>query len=98
MLLMVAVVIAGATAMAAGRAGSTVTARQRAGTVAESVVAGVAADRVRGLDAATAIARGRDLAARNSASVLGIVEVDGRIEVRIVRAGALGTARARLEW
>jgi hypothetical protein len=97
-LLMVAVVLGGATALAAGRAGTTVAGRQRATTVAESVITSVAADRVRGIDPATARARGRALARRNGATVIDMVEVGDRIEVRVARDGAVGSARVRLEW
>ena len=97
-LAMVAVVVAGAMAVAAGRSAEVVTARRRAATVAESVVCAVAADRVRGLDAPAAIARGRALAARNGVTVTRLVETGEHLEVRVERDGAIGTARARLEW
>lgn len=98
MLAMVAVVVAGAMAIAAGRAAEVVTARRRAATVAESVVRAVAADRVRGLDAPAAIARGRVLAARNRVAVIRLAETGDHIDVRVAHDGAVGTARARLEW
>jgi len=97
-LLMVAVVVAGATAIAAGRAGTTVADLARATTVAESVVTSVAADRVRGLDPVTARVRARTLARRNGATVTAIVAVGDRLEVRVARAGAVASAQVRLEW
>ncbi|MFM7617072.1 MAG: hypothetical protein ACKO72_06370 [Actinomycetes bacterium] len=97
-LLLVAVLLAGATALAAGRAGAIAADRVRAATVAEIVAAGVATDRVRGLDAATAITRGRRLARLAGATATRLVEVDDRIEVRVDRRGEVGVARARLEW
>lgn len=97
-LLMVAVILAGATALAVGRAAEVAADRAHADLVAEVVAAAVAADRVRGLDAESAIARGRTLAARDGAVVVRLVEQGDRIEVRVTRRGEVAEAAARLEW
>lgn len=97
-LLMVAVILAGATALAVVRAAEVAVDRARADLVAEVVVAAVAADRIRGLDAESAIARGRILAARDGVVVVRLVEEGDRIEVRVNRHGAVAVAAAHLEW
>ena len=98
MLLMVAVILAGAAALAVGRAGAIAVDRARADLVAEAVVASVAADRVRGLDADAALARGRALGASDGVVIERLVERADRIEVRVTRRGVVAEASARLEW
>jgi hypothetical protein len=95
---MVGVVLAGVTAGAVGRAGAIAVDRARADLVAESVVASVAADRVRGLDAAAALARGRVLARAADTTVVRLVEHGDRVEAVVSRHGERGHAVAELEW
>ena len=97
-LLMVAVILAGAGALAAGRAATVAIDRARADLVAETIAAAVAADRVRGLDAETALADGRALASLDGVHVVLLVERGDRVEVRVTRHGAAGAAAAHLEW
>ena len=97
-LLTVAVMLAGATSLAVGRAAEVAVDRAHADVVAEVVVAAVAADRIRGLDAESAIARGRILAERDGVVVVRLVEEGDRIEVRVTRHGAAAAAAAHLEW
>ena len=98
MLLVVGMILAGAAACAAQRAAVVAIDRARADLVAESVVASVAADRVRGLDADAAIARGRLLAVRDGVQVVRLAERGDRIEVRVTRHGITAVAGAELTW
>ena len=96
-LLMVAVILAGAAALAVGRAVVIAVDRARADLVAEVIAAAVASDRVRGLDADAAIARGRTLARADGVAVVRLEEIGDRVEVTVRRRGETGTAVARLD-
>ena len=98
MLLLVGVILAIAAACAAQRAAVVVVDRARAEIVAEAVAASVASDRVRGLDADAAIARGRRLASRDGVQVVRLTERGDRIEVRVERGGSTATASVELSW
>ena len=93
-----AVVLAGAAALAAGRAGAVAAARGRADTVAEVVVSAVAEARVGGASTAVACRRATSLARADGARVERCGEHGPRIEVEVSRAGARGRATAELSW
>jgi hypothetical protein len=97
-LLAVGVVVMGGAVCAAQRAAVIAIDRARADLVAEAVAASVASERVRGLDADTAIARGHLLAARDGVRVVRLEERGDRIEVRVARHRAVATAAAELSW
>jgi hypothetical protein len=97
-LLTCAVVLAGAAAVAAGRAGAVAADRARADTVAEVVVSVVARSRVGGAPTTAACRRGVDLARADGARVDRCEERGARIEVLVTLGGSRGRAAAALEW
>lgn len=97
-LLIVAVAFGAAASIAAGSAGRIAVERAHAETVSELVVAAMASDRVSGYSEEEAESRSRDIALRNGARVLRIVEIGGRISATIEWSGSHGTSAAVLEW
>lgn len=97
-LLIVAVAIGAAASIAAGSAGRIAVERAHAETVSELVVAAMASDRVSGYSQGDAERRSREIALRNGARVLRLVEVGERISATIEWSGSQGTSAAVLEW
>jgi len=97
-LLVVGVAIGAAASIAAGSAGRIAVERAHAETVSEIVVAAMASDRVSGYSQEDAEGRSRDIAERNGAKVLRLVETGERISATIEWSGSHGTSAAVLEW
>lgn len=97
-LLVVGVAIGAAASIAAGSAGRIAVERAHAETVSEIVVAAMASDRVSGYSQEEAEGRSRDIAERNGAKVLRLVETGERISATIEWSGSHGTSAAVLEW
>ena len=97
-LLIVAVAIGAAASIAAGSAGRIAVERAHAETVSELVVSAMASDRVSGYSQEEAESRSRDIALRNGAKVLRLVEIGERISATIEWSGSQGTSAAVLEW
>ncbi len=97
-LLIVAVAIGAAASIAAGSAGRIAVERAHAETVSELVVSAMASDRVSGYSQEDAERRSREIALRNGARVLRIVEVGERISATIEWSGSQGPSAAVLEW
>ncbi|AKL72526.1 hypothetical protein IMCC26256_11223 [Actinobacteria bacterium IMCC26256] len=97
-LLVVGVAFGAAASIAAGSAGRIAVERAHAETVSEIVVAAMASDRVSGYSQEEAESRSRDIALRNGAKVLRLVEIGERISATIEWSGSHGTSAAVLEW